>query len=112
MFFRTASLRFAEPGRVTAIVLDGNSTTFDDFAYARLQIVDLVGKLGPGDRMAIYVLYQGLAIVQDYTGDRDLLLKSITAYRPPALTRVRGWGGSRRASPPKACRHSMTSAMN
>jgi len=73
-------------------VLDGNSTTFDDFAYARLQIVDLVGKLGPGDRMAIYVLYQGLAIVQDYTGDRDLLLKSITAYRPPALTPRAGMG--------------------
>ncbi|HXB69678.1 MAG TPA: VWA domain-containing protein [Candidatus Acidoferrales bacterium] len=76
----------AAPGRVTAIVLDGNNTTFDDFAYARTQIIDLVGKLRPGDRMAIYVLYLGLAIVQDYTSDRELLMKSITAYRPPALT--------------------------
>jgi VWFA-related protein len=82
----------AETSRVTAIVLDGNNTTFDDFAYARQHIVDLLGQLRSGGRMAIYVLYQGLAIVQDYTADRDLLLKSITAYRPPPLTPRAGMG--------------------
>jgi VWFA-related protein len=75
----------AEAGRVIAIVLDGNNTTFDDFASARLRIMDLVGKLKPGDRIAIYVLHLGLRILQDYTADRERLLKSITAYSPPAL---------------------------
>jgi VWFA-related protein len=95
---RTANLfsnripAIAEPGRVTALVLDGNNTTFDDFAYARKQIIDLAGKLASGDRMAIYVLYLGLRVVQDYTSDRDLLLKSITAYRPPPLTPRPGMG--------------------
>jgi VWFA-related protein len=75
----------AEAGRVIAIVLDGNNTTFDDFASARLRIIDLVGKLKSGDRIAIYVLHLGLAILQDYTSDHERLLKSITDYRPPAL---------------------------
>jgi VWFA-related protein len=91
-FFSNRLSTVAEPGRVTAIVLDGNNTTFDDFAYARKQIIDLAGRLGSGDRMAIYVLYLGLKVVQDYTADRDLLLKSITAYRPPPLTPRPGMG--------------------
>jgi VWFA-related protein len=82
----------AEPGRVTAIVLDGNNTTFDDFAYARKQIIELLDQFQSGDGMAIYVLYLGLRVVQDYTSDRDLLLKSITAYKPPPLTPRPGMG--------------------
>lgn len=82
----------AEPGRVTAIVLDGNNTTFDDFAYARMQMIELISKLVPGERIAVYVLHQGLTILQDYTSDRELLLRRLTAYRPPPLTPRAGMG--------------------
>jgi hypothetical protein len=50
-----------------------------------MQIIDLLGQLGTGDRMAIYVLYQSLAIEQDYTSNRELLLRSVTGHLPPPL---------------------------
>ncbi len=84
--FSNRAPAIAEAGRVIALVLDGNNTTFDDFASARLRIIDLVGKLKSGDRVAIYVLHLGLKILQDYTSDHERLLRSITAYSPPALT--------------------------
>ena len=75
---------------VTVILLDGILAHFDEFAQARRNVIDLMAKLPGTERIAIYAAYKPsiyappvLTVVQDFTSDRDLLRKSITAYWTP-----------------------------
>jgi VWFA-related protein len=71
----------------TVILLDCLNDYFDNYAHSRDQVVSLIGRLRPDERVAIYVLtqYQGLIILQDYTTDHDLLLRNLKAYLPSGM---------------------------
>ena len=82
--------------------MDAINDYFDNYARSRDQVVRLIGRLRPDERVAIYVLsqYQGLLILQDYTTDRDLLIRNLNAYIPsgmtPAPVGMEGVGAGRR----------------
>jgi VWFA-related protein len=75
------------PGHSTVIVLDQVNAFFEDAGYARQQVLNLMGKLKPDERIALYVIARkrGLVIVQDYTTDHALLLRSLSKYLPRGL---------------------------
>ena len=71
----------------TAILLDGINDYFDNYAGSRAQVISLIGRLRPDERVAIYVLSldKGLIILQDYTTDHDLLVRNLSAYIPSGM---------------------------
>jgi VWFA-related protein len=71
----------------TVILLDGINDYFDNYAGSRAQVISLIGRIRPDERVAIYVLslYQGLIILQDYTTDHDLLVGNLSAYVPSGM---------------------------
>lgn len=71
----------------TVILLDGINDYFDNYARSRAQVISLIRRLRPDERVAIYVLslHQGLIIVQDYTTDHDLLVRNLSAYVPSGM---------------------------
>jgi VWFA-related protein len=68
--------------RATAILIDAVSTPLDDQMAAREQAIKAVENMTPGESIAIYSMTTKLTILQDYTTDRDLLLKALRAYTP------------------------------
>jgi VWFA-related protein len=88
----TFSNKVAIPGsasiHATVILLDTINDYFDNYARSRDQVVRMIGRLRSDERVAIYVLtqYQGLLILQDYTTDRDLLIRNLNAYIPSGMT--------------------------
>jgi hypothetical protein len=60
---------------------------FDNYAGSRAQVISLIGRLRPDERVAIYVLSldKGLIILQDYTTDHDLLARNLSAYIPSGM---------------------------
>ena len=77
----------ADTGHSTVIVLDQVNAFLEDAAYARGQVMSLMKKLPPDERIALYVIArkEGLVILQDYTTDRALLLKNLTVWTPRGL---------------------------
>jgi VWFA-related protein len=72
------------------ILLDhanGNGN-FDQIAIERESVIDFLKKLDGNERIALYVIgrLEGLILVQDYTTNRDLLLKSMREYSPRYTT--------------------------
>ena len=81
----------------TLILLDAINGYFDGAAQARLQVVKLMRELKSDERIAIYAATRdGVRIVQTFTTDRDLLLKSMQAWRPPPLSSAPSMVGSGR----------------
>jgi VWFA-related protein len=68
--------------RATAILIDAVSTPLDDQMAARAQAIKAVENMTPGESIAIYCMTTKLTILQDYTANRDLLLKALRAYTP------------------------------
>ena len=76
----------ALPGvRTVVILMDAINDYFDDHARALQQAIKRVEALEPGERIALYMLDQGIRILQPYTTDRTRLLAALRAYRPPPL---------------------------
>lgn len=71
----------------TIILLDGINGWFDNFATARKAVIGMLNSAPRDERIALYVISknEGLLILQDYTLDRELLLKAITEYIPHAM---------------------------
>src|SRR5206468_2260855 len=72
----------------TVILLDAINNYWDDFAAARLRMLKMVDKLHKDERIAVYAATTrpaGIVVVQDFTSDRALLLRSIQKYRPPPI---------------------------
>lgn len=71
----------------TAIILDEVNTYFEDAATARQYVIDVMSKVPPDERIALYVIVrkQGLILLQDYTTDRDLLRHTLAKHVPSAL---------------------------
>lgn len=82
------SNRFAAPApRVTAILMDSLNTPMSDQSYARQQAIKAVQSMPLDENIGIFALSTKFTILQDYTTDRDLLLKALEAYTPsPPLT--------------------------
>lgn len=97
------SNRVAAASRVaTVILLDGINNYWDDVAASRLQLLKTVDRLGPSDRIAIYVATTqpaGIRIIQDFTADRERLRRTIQAYRPDAIPPAPGLGPPPPTSP-------------
>jgi VWFA-related protein len=83
-------------GHSTVIVVDyanadwmGGRAGLD---WASRNVLDLAKKARPDERIALYVIgrMDGLVLLQDYTADRDLLLKSIKGYFPRYLAMYPG----------------------
>ncbi len=69
------------PTSVTAILLDGLNTRFEDMAYARMQIIKFLGQLQPQDHVALYTLTTGLRVLHDFSTDAMSLLRAIQRHQ-------------------------------
>lgn len=67
----------------TVIVLDAANTSFSDQVYARKQMLQfLKDQYQAGQRTAIFTLTDKLSLLQDFTGDPDLLISSLKKFEP------------------------------
>jgi len=62
---------------ITVVLVDGLNTPFADQAYARRQLIKVLGALTPADRVALYELGHGLRILHDFTDDATSLLRAL-----------------------------------
>jgi VWFA-related protein len=75
------------PGRSTAIVVDHRNEGWDGVRWSRENVLDVIKSGMPDERIALYAIGpEGLVLVQDYTTDRELLLKSMREYIPGWVT--------------------------
>jgi VWFA-related protein len=76
-------------GPLTIMLLDAANTPFVDQAYARQQMLNYVrDQMKPGERIGIFALTSSLRVLQDFTSDPQILLKTLQRYKPqePALS--------------------------
>jgi len=68
----------------TVILLDYVNCSFVCTTLARQGVLDLMGKVKPDERIALYVIgkLEGILLLQDYTTDRQLLMKSMREFVP------------------------------
>jgi VWFA-related protein len=71
------------PGNVTLILLDYENTKQQDMIFARNQLVKLLHKMQPNDRVALYALAGRLYVLHDFTSDVASLLRAIDTYWTP-----------------------------
>ena len=70
-------------GALAVLLLDTVNTPFKDSAYARREMLQFVRtQYKPGQRMAIFTLTNGLAVLQDFTSDPQLLYNALVQYLP------------------------------
>jgi len=77
VFSNRAAREGEVPISVTAILLDGSATKFEDFAYARQQLIKFFTQLQPQDRVALYVLGRQLRVIQDFTSTPSPLIEAL-----------------------------------
>jgi VWFA-related protein len=75
---------FRSPGGpLTVLLLDGANTPFRDQAYSRQQMLKYVTQqFKPGMRMGVFTLTNSLQVLQDFTGDPEVLLAALKKYKP------------------------------
>jgi VWFA-related protein len=75
---------FRSPGGpLTVLLLDAANTPFRDQAYSRQQMLKYVTQqFKPGMRMGVFTLTNSLQVLQDFTGDPDVLLAALKKYKP------------------------------
>ncbi|HEX6823980.1 MAG TPA: VWA domain-containing protein [Candidatus Sulfotelmatobacter sp.] len=70
-------------GPLTILLLDGLNTAVADQGYARSQMLKYLGsQLQPGQPVAVYTLAGSLRLLQDFTGDVDLLKAAVEHFNP------------------------------
>ncbi len=83
--------RSGTPAAVTAILLDGVNTSFQDQSYARLQVIRFLKQIQPEDRIAIYTLdSHGLRVLHNYTTDSSDLVAKLNQYTGDVMPDVTG----------------------
>jgi VWFA-related protein len=102
------------PGHSTVLILDQINAYIEDAGQGRKSVMDLMAKVPPDERIALYVIARklGLVVVQDYTTDHELLLRNLSKYIPRGLmprppdwpTGIQDRGGS--PQPPSATKPS------
>jgi VWFA-related protein len=75
---------FRSPGGpLTVLLLDAANTPFRDQAYSRQQMLKYVTQqFKPGMRMGVFTLTNSLQVLQDFTGDPEVLLAALKKYKP------------------------------
>jgi VWFA-related protein len=69
------------PGPLTVLLLDALNTPVRDQMYARRELLEyLRSQLGSGKRMAVLVLTNQLHLLQDFTGDSELLRRAVEGF--------------------------------
>jgi VWFA-related protein len=68
-------------GSVNVILFDALNTSFTDQAYARTQILAFLRQLQPQDHVAIYLLTNHLAVINEFTQDSKSLLQAIARFQ-------------------------------
>ncbi len=71
-----------EQGPLYVLLLDLQDTRPDDQPYARQQLLKFVSSKPPGTRYAIFVLSNGLHLVEGFTSDRDKLYAAVDPSHP------------------------------
>jgi VWFA-related protein len=81
----------------TVLVLDQINAYMEDAAYARGQVLSLMKKVPADERIALYVMSrnEGLLLLEDYTTDRDRILRSLGKYIPRGIFPSPVIGGSK-----------------
>jgi VWFA-related protein len=69
------------PPSVTAILLDGLNTSFEDQTWARTEVVRFLEELQPQDRVAIFLLGDHLYMLQNFTSDPKALLEILKSRK-------------------------------
>lgn len=70
-------------GPLTILLLDGLNTALADQGYARSQMLKYLGtQLQTGQPAAVYTLAGSLRLLQDFTGDVDLLRAAVEHFNP------------------------------
>ena len=87
-------------GHSSAIIMDEANTFFENAAEARANVNNVLDKLPPDERIALYVIVRrkGLVLLQDYTTDRALLKASLAKHFPTGM-RPRLGGGDQPVPP-------------
>lgn len=77
----------AAPG-VTILLLDQLNTTFEDQVYAQNQVLEVLQRIPPNQRIGVYVLSRELKVVHDFTDSPTQLasvVKELQGQPSPAL---------------------------
>ncbi|HBY64607.1 MAG TPA: hypothetical protein DEH78_32715 [Solibacterales bacterium] len=74
--FSNASSAGSTPPAVSVILFDGLNTPIEDQRYAKLQILRLLARLKPTDRVGLYVLGSRLHVLHDYSSSAASLLEA------------------------------------
>jgi VWFA-related protein len=67
------------PGNLNILLIDFLNSQTVDIATARADILRMLAKMQPNDRMAIYALTKNLVVVQDFTTDMSALLRALNS---------------------------------
>src|SRR5258708_1131011 len=78
--FTNQPVEGASPAGITVILLDTLNTKFEDQAYAKRQFVQFLQNANPKDRVAVYLLGNSLRVLSDFTGDIELLKRSLSEH--------------------------------
>ena len=87
-FTNRMDMRPAAPKGVTAILLDGLNTKFEDQAYAKKQLINFLKELKQEDSVALYALGRDLRILHDFTSDASALIDAANKHKGRANTEV------------------------
>ena len=71
-----------ERGPLYVLLLDLVNTAQDDQAFARQQLLKFISSKPVGTRFAVFVLAEGLHLVQGFTSDRDQLYAALDPSHP------------------------------
>jgi VWFA-related protein len=69
------------PRAVTVILLDGLNTRFQDQQAAKQGLIGFLSQIQPGDRVALYLLSNGLKVLHDFTSDTASLIEAVNRYK-------------------------------
>lgn len=70
--------QYSPSSSMNVLLLDGLNTPTTDQAYVRKQMLDYLGKVPPGTRLAVFTLASRLRMVQSFTTDSSLISKAIS----------------------------------
>jgi VWFA-related protein len=80
----TFTNKLARSTGYSVLLLDANSTIFQDAARMRLAALKALQEIPPDDKIAIYSLWCQFRVAREFTSDRGSLVQYLTAFSPAA----------------------------
>jgi len=88
--YSNAPVRRLAGAAPTVIVIDAANTSYQDQLYARARMLKYLGdQYKPGQRIAVFTLTDKLSLLQDFTGDPQVLAASLKRFSAETLTSMR-----------------------